>query len=47
MRTSTRRRGVVIGVYDENDIPLELTAHYRGRKAKVHRKATRETVPGE
>ena len=33
MRTKTRRRGVVIGVYDENDIPLELTVHYRGRKA--------------
>ncbi|MDF0595623.1 sulfatase-like hydrolase/transferase [Psychromarinibacter halotolerans] len=34
MRTSTRRRGVIIGVYDENDIPLELSVHYRGRKAK-------------
>ncbi len=33
MRTKTRRRGVVIGVYDENDIPLELTTKYRGRKA--------------
>ncbi|MDF0600831.1 sulfatase-like hydrolase/transferase [Psychromarinibacter sp. C21-152] len=33
MRTKTRKRGVVIGVYDENDIPLELTVHYRGRKA--------------
>ena len=33
MRTKTRRRGVVIGVYDENDTPLELTTKYRGRKA--------------
>ena len=33
MRTKTRRRGVVIGVYDENDTPLELTVRYRGRKA--------------
>jgi arylsulfatase A-like enzyme len=33
MRTKTRKRGVVIGVYDENDTPLELTVHYRGRKA--------------
>ncbi len=33
MRTKTRRRGVVIGVYDENDTPLELTVNYRGRKA--------------
>jgi arylsulfatase A-like enzyme len=33
MRTKTRRRGVIIGVYDENDTPLELTAKYRSRKA--------------
>ncbi len=33
MRTKTRRRGVIIGVYDENDTPLELTVNYRGRKA--------------
>ncbi|MCA0872934.1 sulfatase-like hydrolase/transferase [Seohaeicola saemankumensis] len=33
MRTKTRRRGVVIGVYDENDTPLELTTRYRGRRA--------------
>ena len=33
MRTKTRKRGVVIGVYDENDTPLELTVKYRGRKA--------------
>ncbi|SDJ17027.1 sulfatase-like hydrolase/transferase [Lutimaribacter saemankumensis] len=33
MRTKTRRRGIVLGVYDENDTPLELTVRYRGRKA--------------
>lgn len=33
MRTKTRRRGVIIGVYDENDTPLELTTKYRDRKA--------------
>ncbi|WP_417207195.1 sulfatase-like hydrolase/transferase [Antarctobacter sp.] len=33
MRTKTARRGIVLGVYDENDIPLDLTVHYRGRKA--------------
>ena len=33
MRTKSRKRGVVVGVYDENDTPLELTVKYRGRKA--------------
>ncbi|SNT07675.1 sulfatase-like hydrolase/transferase [Antarctobacter heliothermus] len=33
MRTKSGRRGIVLGVYDENDIPLDLTVHYRGRKA--------------
>jgi arylsulfatase A-like enzyme len=33
MRTKTRKRGIVLGVYDENDTPLELTVKYRGRKA--------------
>ncbi|MEZ5810356.1 MAG: sulfatase-like hydrolase/transferase [Rhizobiaceae bacterium] len=33
MRGASRGRGVVIGVYDENDMPLELTVNYRGRKA--------------
>lgn len=33
MRNKTGRRGVVIGVYDENDTPLELTIKYRNRKA--------------
>jgi hypothetical protein len=34
MRTGSRGRGVIIGVYDENDTPLDLTVKYRGRKAK-------------
>ncbi|SDO36304.1 Arylsulfatase A [Lutimaribacter pacificus] len=33
MRTKSRGRGVVLGIYDENDAPLELTVRYRGRKA--------------
>ncbi|GAA6202814.1 sulfatase-like hydrolase/transferase [Aquicoccus sp. SU-CL01552] len=33
MRTKTRKRGVVIGIYDENDTPLDLTVKYRGRTA--------------
>ncbi|MGG7564552.1 sulfatase-like hydrolase/transferase [Rhodovulum sp. DZ06] len=37
MRQKTRRRGVMIGVYDENDVPLELSVHYRGRKAANHK----------
>ncbi len=32
MRGQSGRRGVLIGIYDENDVPLELTVHYRGRK---------------
>ena len=34
MRTKARRRGIVLGVYDENDVPLDLTVKYRGRKAR-------------
>jgi len=33
MRTKTRKRGVILGVYDENETPLELTVKYRGLKA--------------
>lgn len=36
MRTGTRKRGVVIGIYDENDTPLELTVKYRGRKVRPY-----------
>jgi len=32
MRGKSRRRGVLLGIYDENDVPLELTVKYRGRK---------------
>lgn len=33
MRTKGSNRGVVLGIYDENDAPLNLTVKYRGRKA--------------
>ena len=33
MRTATRGRGIVLGIYDENDAPLEITTKYRNRKA--------------
>ncbi|WP_282027193.1 sulfatase-like hydrolase/transferase [Ruegeria faecimaris] len=36
MRTNSRGRGVVIGIYDENDAPLDLTVKYRGRKARPY-----------
>lgn len=39
MRTAIRRRGVVLGAYDENDMPLELTVHYRNRKAAIRKPA--------
>ena len=37
MRTKSRGRGIVLGVYDETEVPLELTVKYRGRTAKDHR----------
>jgi hypothetical protein len=37
MRTKSRGRGVIVGVYDENDTPLELTVKYRGRRAPDRR----------
>ena len=37
MRSKSRGRGVVVGVYDENDTPLELTVKYRDRKARPYR----------
>ncbi|WP_372574661.1 sulfatase-like hydrolase/transferase [Ruegeria jejuensis] len=33
MRTKSRGRGIVLGIYDEGDAPLELTTKYRDRKA--------------
>ena len=41
MRTKSRGRGIVLGVYDENDTPLELTVKYRGRKAPNMKKGPR------
>ena len=38
MRTKSRGRGVMLGIYDENDAPLELTVKYRGRKAPDKRR---------
>ncbi|WP_137699400.1 sulfatase-like hydrolase/transferase [Marimonas lutisalis] len=37
MRTKGRGRGIVIGVYDEDETPRELTVKYRGRKVKPWR----------
>ncbi len=34
MRTAERSRGILIGVYDENDVPLEFSEIYTQRKAK-------------
>ena len=33
MRGKSSRKGIVLGVYDENDVPLDLTVKYRNRKA--------------
>jgi arylsulfatase A-like enzyme len=35
LRKTLRRRGVVLGVYDENDVPLDLTLAYRDRTAPI------------
>ncbi|MEC7259077.1 MAG: sulfatase/phosphatase domain-containing protein, partial [Pseudomonadota bacterium] len=37
MRTKSRGRGIVLGVYDEADIAPELTVKYRNRKADDRR----------
>lgn len=42
MRTKTRGRGVMIGIYDENDTPLDLTVKYRGRKARPYSEIIKE-----
>ncbi len=34
MRGNSGGTGIMIGIYDENDAPLELTVKYRGRKAR-------------
>lgn len=33
MRTKSRGRGIIVGIYDENDAPLEFTVKYRDRTA--------------
>ena len=40
MRTKSRKRGIVVGIYDENDMPLELTVKYRGRKVPNMKQGT-------
>jgi arylsulfatase A-like enzyme len=40
MRAKTRRRGVIIGIYDENEAPLELTVKYRNRTAPNMKQGT-------
>lgn len=37
MRSKARKRGVIIGVYDENDVPLEFTTKYRDIKVEDKR----------
>ncbi|WP_120631328.1 sulfatase-like hydrolase/transferase [Ruegeria sp. EL01] len=37
MRTKSRGRGVIVGIYDENDAPLELTVQYRNRTARPYK----------
>lgn len=37
MLGQANRKGIVIGIYDPDDIPAELTPHYRNRKAAIHR----------
>ena len=36
MRTKSGGRGIVLGIYDENDAPLEITSKYRERTAPHH-----------
>jgi len=46
MRGDTGRRGVMIGIYDENDTPLELTVKYRNRKAASHSRKSEDLKDG-
>ena len=43
-RTSGQRKGIVIGAYDETDVPAELTIRYRGRTTVHH---DRRDKPGD
>ncbi len=47
MRSKSRTRGIVLGVYDENDTPLELTVRYRGRKAADMKRGPHPTPPSD
>ncbi|WP_171208048.1 MULTISPECIES: sulfatase-like hydrolase/transferase [unclassified Ruegeria] len=42
-RTKSSGTGVVIGIYDENDTPLELTVKYRNRKARPYQEIRGKT----
>jgi len=42
MGQGMRGRGIVIGVYDENDVPLEMTTKYRNQKA-TDRRSSKKT----
>ncbi|WP_083445262.1 sulfatase-like hydrolase/transferase [Ruegeria sp. 6PALISEP08] len=42
MRTKSRGRGIVLGVYDENDAPLDLTVKYRNRKTRPYKSYLKE-----
>ncbi|SLN37946.1 Arylsulfatase [Ruegeria meonggei] len=41
MRSKSRGKGIVLGVYDENDAPLDLTVKYRGRTARPYQDYTK------
>jgi arylsulfatase A-like enzyme len=47
LRSQTGRQGVLIGVYDEAALPEELTAAYRGRRARDHRSICPDRMAGE
>ena len=42
MRTGARGKGIVLGVYDEDEYPEDLTVKYRNRTAKPYRDLTTE-----
>ena len=44
MRTKSRKRGVIIGVYDENDTPLDLTVKYRGKRVPNKQRPKRDVT---
>jgi len=44
MRTKSRKRGVIIGVYDDNDTPLDLTVKYRGKRVPNKQRPKRDVT---